>query len=150
MSSTTAKRAPCVGLYGSVSTPWRAPLIARLELAGVPFFDPTTRGWDGITEDNGDEMQPRIDALVAREFDALRAVSCVVFHLDGASDSLASRVEFGWLLAAGVPTYFAIDGRVRGRNHLRAAAKIHASAHACESPGDALERALSWLSEARQ
>ncbi len=136
-----------VGLYGSVSTPWRAPLIEALKREGVAFFDPTTRGWEGVNEENGDEQQSRIDALVARELEGLRASACVVFYLDGASDSLASRLEFGWLLAAGVPTFFAIDGRVRGRNHLWAAAKVCPSARRCESADEALRSALAWMRE---
>ena len=147
MSSTDEKRAPLVGLYGSVSTPWRAPLIEALERAGVACFDPVTREWQGINDGNGDEMQPRIDALVAREFNALREVTCVVFHLDGASDSLASRMEFGWLLAAKVPTFFAIDARVKGRNHIFAAAKLYEHMHRSESADEALQRALAWMRE---
>lgn len=136
-----------VGLFGSVSTPWRAPLIETLAREGVDCFDPTTRGWDGISEDNGDENQSRIDALVAREINGIRESACVVFHLDGASDSLASRLEFGWILAAGVPMFFALDARAKGRNHLWAAAKLHASAHRCDSPDEALRSALLWLKE---
>lgn len=133
-----------IALYGTVASPWRARLLARLVAEGVPHFDPSVADWSGITAENGDALQGRIDALVAWEHAGLRSAGCVVFALDGASRALASRCEFGLLLGAGIPTFFAIASDTEGRNYLRAAAKGYPHMVACASPEEALERALAW------
>ena len=81
---------------------------------------------------------------MAREHAGLRSAGCVVFALDGASRALASRCEFGFLLGAGIPTFFTITGDTEGRNYLWAAAKGYPHMVRCATPAEALELALAW------
>lgn len=149
-------RRPYVALYGSHAGDWRSPLVARFERENIGWFDPTQDGWSLVDSSNGDGLQGLIDGLVAHEHEGLRRAACVVFYVAkrkrvGGCDtgettmSLASRCEFGWLIARATPTFFYVEPDVDGRNYLKAAALSSPAMHRCDSLDEALDRAVGFM-----
>lgn len=135
-----------VGLFGSHGGGWRRRCAQRLDAAGVPWHDPTDPRWEGITHENGDERQALIDELVAEEHAALAGSRCVVFHFAGGEDppaSLAARFELGFAAGRGIPTFLHVDPAARGRNYLRAAARLYPAVRLCVSLDEAVDGAVA-------
>ncbi|HEY8188378.1 MAG TPA: hypothetical protein VIF64_20075 [Pyrinomonadaceae bacterium] len=156
---------PYVALYGSHSGNWREACIKLLSHNNLLWYDPSDQRWSDITNENGDQMQPLINRLVAKEQRGLMQARCVVFHLSHPVASsatrrkraretrnddenfLAARCELGFLIGRGIPTFVHIDSDVEGRNYLWAAIKISPSLIRCRSLLEATKRAIQYMKD---
>jgi len=148
---------PYVALYGTHDSDsagrggWRDAVVGRLHEYGINAFDPTDRkGWDPITEKNGDEQQEEINRLVARQHRALLGAACVIHHLLGSvrgdpTTSHAARAELAFLMGTQIPTFFVIEPKIDGRNYLWAVAKLHPHLHRCSDVEQATTRAIEYM-----
>ncbi len=148
---------PYVGVYGTHDSKepgdptWRGPVMDRLADVGIAAYDPTDHaGWDPITEENGDAYQTTVDALVAKQHDALTGAACVIHNLLGIvngepTTSHAARAELAFLAAAGIPTFFVIQAGLPGRNYLWALTGRYEHMHRCGDVPEATERAIGFM-----
>lgn len=141
---------PFVGLFGNHNNNWRKWVKKVLERNGIgenQVYDSTQDGWKVINDENGDAMQRWIDELVARQHEAMKAASCLIFSMDSrtrtwdlsnlsASASvpapseeggniLATRCELGWLAGIKKRTFVWVPDDLQGRNYLRAVIKLY-------------------------
>ncbi len=93
-------------------------------------------------------MQQWIDELVARQHEAMKAASCIIFSMDSrtrtwdlsdltaqasvpkpdddySGNILATRCEIGWLAGIKKRTFVWVPGDLEGRNYLRAVIKLY-------------------------
>jgi len=148
---------PTIGLLGSYSGDWRATCGAALAAHPVRIYDPSHDDWSGINHHNGDQMQARIDTLVAAQHEAIRGLTCAIFHLHAWLDpqqqtpapAYAARCELGFLTGRGIPTFAHIHPQVTGRNYLWAEMKPYAHMVRCDSLEDALAQALAFVAAAQ-
>lgn len=134
-----------VALYGSTGEAWRQRAKAMLNVATVPWHDPTDGRWQGITHENGDLHQGLIDQLVREEHEGLLGAACVVCHFTGGQNapaSLAARFELGLLAGRGIPSFVHVEPEVQGRNYLWAALKLYPHLVRCDSLEEAVRRAI--------
>ena len=137
-----------VGLYGSLGEDWRCRAKALLDVARVPWHDPSDSRWQGITLENGDQHQALINELVAEEHEGLLKAGCVVYQLTGGSEppsSLAARFELGLLTGRGIDTFVHVEPEALGRNYIWAAVKQYPHLVRCDSVEEAVQRAIEKM-----
>lgn len=165
---------PFIALYGSHSGDWREPIVASLKNQQIAYYDPTDPAWQSINEQNGDDKQADINALVAKQHSALRAATCVIFHLayyrteqgikiktneQGQAASLtsfAARCELGFLTGLSatlasqqppIPVFVHIEDDTEGRHYLWAQMAMYPHMVRCTTLQAATEQALNYFAK---
>jgi|LakMenEpi03Aug12_release.lakeMendotaPanAssembly.Ray.scaffolds.fasta_scaffold437961_2 hypothetical protein len=167
---------PFIGLFGNHHNNWRnwaTELLNEFGLGADRVYDSTDPGWRVVSDGNGDDLQPWVDELVERQHRAMRSAVAIVFSLDsrtriwpesdctldqaipqveGVSEGklFAARCELGWLAGIGKPVFVWIADDLKGRNYLRAVARLYPSIRltqnlhvACQMAGEHLQRHTS-------